>query len=73
VLVFYKDKLDPDSVEKDSKYRQDFCVELHFEDVCDKCNTDVPLENYCKKCTEYSEIEAKNWMEMMNILKVTNE
>jgi hypothetical protein len=71
--VFYKDELDPNTLEKNNKYKQDFSVELYFEDVCDKCNTEVPLESYCPKCTEYTKIEVKNWMEMMNILKVKKE
>lgn len=72
MLRFCKNKLDPDSVAKDSKYRQDFCVELYFEDTCDKCSVDTPLEDYCAKCSEFAAIEAKNWTGMMNTLKVTS-
>lgn len=72
VLRFYKHELDPDSVSQDIRLRSDFYVELTFADVCDKCNSYVPIEQYCPRCLQAAALEADNWKNMRRIIEENN-
>ena len=51
VVSFKKDNVDPDSIGKDSRYTDDFKVEVHFKSLCERgCRPELTLRELCRKC-----------------------
>ena len=50
--------------------KPDFKLELHFDNVCDKCNSNVPIKDYCQSCLKLIEGEREDWTKMIDALEV---
>jgi uncharacterized OB-fold protein len=51
VVVLRREEVDPDSIGKDQRYTDDFKVEIHFQNVCERCTrSDRPIKELCKRC-----------------------
>ena len=45
--------VDPDSVNKDARFAEQFRIDIHFKNVCDKCtDSSKPISDLCKSCQE---------------------
>jgi hypothetical protein len=50
VLTLKRKDVDPDSVNKNALYTDDFKVEIHFKDVCGVCKSTNTIAQLCKQC-----------------------
>lgn len=45
--------VDPDSVNKDARFAENFRIDVHFKNVCEKCtDSSKPISDLCKMCQE---------------------
>jgi hypothetical protein len=45
--------VDPDSVNKDARFAEQFRIDIHFKNVCEKCtDSSKPISDLCKLCQE---------------------
>jgi hypothetical protein len=43
--------VDPDTVNKDERFAQNFSIDIHFKNVCEECtDSSKPISNLCKSC-----------------------
>jgi len=43
---------------------------MYFSDVCEKCNNQIPVQNYCQNCMSISKKAYSNWAKINIILDV---
>ena len=67
---FSKNTVDPDSLIKDDRFSEDFKIDCYFRDFCNTCNSSIPLERLCIRCTNEMESEIKSWKIIRNIIDV---
>ena len=62
--------MDPDSIGKDSRYTDDFKVEVHFKALCERgCKPERTLRELCNKCKREMDINInESWVLIDNIL-----
>ena len=44
-----KRAIDPDSIQKSKDYSHNFGIEIQYQNVCEQCKPENPLEDMCKK------------------------
>jgi len=67
IYTFDKAGVDPDSIIKSNKFDPNFKIELHFEDVCNRCKSTNPLERLCPNCRNVMKSEVKEWEKIHEI------
>lgn len=67
-LSFSIKELDPCSIKKDSKYSNDFRVNLVTKPRCDDCNNQTPLTSLCPHCLLDLEHEIPKWDRMHRMI-----
>lgn len=74
MAVLRKDEVDPDAISKDERYSEDFQVQVHFKDCCEKCTrADKPISELCGKCQRDMRTDiTESWAIIHSILDVTN-
>ena len=69
LVTFTKELVDPDKVAKDSRFPDDFKIEVFFRDLCTLCKSDHRVEKFCKGCqSRIDEEELENWFKIQEIL-----
>ena len=62
-MVLRKDLVDPDSIAKDHRYSDDFRVEIHFNNVCERCKPERAIKDLCSRCQREMETDiAESWL-----------
>ncbi|TNV81715.1 hypothetical protein FGO68_gene11783 [Halteria grandinella] len=78
VLKLWRDDVDPDSIAKDSRFSENFAVEIHFRGLCGNrqsggagpCRPEREIKDLCGKCKQgmKGDIET-SWIVIQEILK----
>lgn len=68
VQFFSKHMVDPDSVSKDPRFSNDFCITVNVTKLCDNCNSSLALQDLCKMCTDTLLDELFYWQLISSIL-----
>lgn len=74
ILRLSRDEVDPDSIQKDSRFAENFRVEVHFESRCPRaggpCRSDMECKDLCSKCKSTMDTDIKgSWDEIHKILR----
>lgn len=71
VAILKREEVDPDSVSKDSRFSEDFRVEMHFKGCCDRgCRPERPLKDLCPRCKQEMDSDIQeSWVHIYNILE----
>jgi hypothetical protein len=73
VYSFDKKGVDPDSILNNKKFENDFRIDLHFLDACDKCKPRNLLLMLCDKCRKAMPDEVKEWETIKDIVDRHND
>ena len=68
IYSFDKRGVDPDSILNNKKYDNDFRIDLHFSDSCEKCKPSNSLDLLCVTCKNRMPDEYKEWKTIQTIL-----
>jgi len=60
-LILGKSNVDPDRIQKSSRYHPDFAVELWLDDACHCCDPKRPLKDLCQNCRQIMASEIEEW------------
>jgi len=53
--------VDPDAIQKDKRFSNDFKIELYFRDYCPQCGPTQPADSLCPKCKSMMKEDVQDW------------
>lgn len=67
-LILYKKSVSPEALSKDSRFDEDFSIELTFDDYCKNCSEVSDLNDQCINCISTMGDEWVTWKKLTYLL-----